>query len=127
MLNTAQDSTKAQLPGRPPAPALLPPLHVQPSALVTLVYAAPAVPVQPRHSQAPLTPATAISSQPCAPRLAAGQSLHLAGDTVALQVADKVPINTGESHEYCVRAKGGAVSITLVGAHYLGWGLVLKV
>ncbi|PSC76615.1 Serine protease ABC transporter B family tagA isoform A [Micractinium conductrix] len=51
-----------------------------------------------------------------------GNSVYLAGNANSpqLQVLDAVPINQGESHEYCIRANGGPLSITLVWADFPG-------
>lgn len=40
--------------------------------------------------------------------------MFLAGSGTKLQVVDRVEVNTGDSHEYCIRANGGPMTITLV-------------
>jgi hypothetical protein len=57
-------------------------------------------------------------------RVSLGTSLFLAARSPAgparLQVLDAVPIRTGEVHQYCLAAGGGAVTATLVWTDYPG-------
>ena len=56
-------------------------------------------------------------------RVFLGASLALQGNPYGpkrLQVADAVPINTGDVHQYCITAGGGALTVTLVWTDYPG-------
>lgn len=71
----------------------------------------------------PLNPAS--SSSPFLLSPPAAQSLYLApegGDAspFRLQVVDRVEIATGDVHQYCVRATGGPLTVTLVWADFPG-------
>jgi len=41
--------------------------------------------------------------------------VYLEGGSTRLQVVDGATLNTGDSHEYCIRANGGPMKVTLVG------------
>eukprot|EP00887_Chlorella_sp_A99_P001740 scaffold19.g1740.t1 len=54
-------------------------------------------------------------------RVLLGQSLFLSGSPLSparMQVLDRIKINSGETHSFCVRANGGPLTITLVWADY---------
>lgn len=62
-------------------------------------------------------------------RVFLGNSLYLQGNQYSpprLQVVDAVPINSGDVHQYCISAGGGALSVTLVWTDYPGNPSALK-